>query len=200
MINTYHKYLNLPFKVEPLPMFSELGNDIIHEYVDHYQNSDMDEWVDSLGFYIVRKEVFYTPPHQKIPIHTDHQSYTNHVKINMTWGPDEGVMRWFKSDKSKKVDSYGESDTTDFGDKTTNEIVTIKTKAQHHNLYALEEDCELLYEANTNRPSLVNVGVLHGTNNPTSQGRWTLCFVPKKDGEYFHWDSALKIFKDYLDD
>jgi len=68
-------------------------------------------------------------------------------------------------------------------------------------LWAEEKDCTLLYEANTNRPSLVNVGVLHGTNNPTNSGRWTICFVPTTLNEDFiHWDDALNIFKNYIED
>ena len=43
-----------------------------------------------------------------------------------------------------------------------------------------------------------NVGILHGTNNPTPEGRWTLSFIPQKDEQYIHWDDALEIFKDYL--
>ena len=75
------------------------------------------------------------------------------------------------------------------------------TTENHDNLWAEEEDCELLYEANTNRPSLVNVGVLHGTHNPTDTGRWTLCFVPvDKKRKFLHWDTCIDIFKDYIQD
>ena len=121
----------------------------------------------------------------KIPIHTDHGSYTMHAKINITWGPEEGVIQWWKSDKTfrKKLDGYGEM-----------------TSECHDNLWANEEDCELLYEANTNKPSLVNVGMLHGTNNPTPLGRWTLCFVPvNQRGQFLHWNDALETFKNYLE-
>ena len=184
-INTYHKYLNLPFNIDPLSDFTQQGDKALHYYINDSSFTFMKEWLNDLELTLFLTEVFYTPPFGKIPIHTDHASYTNHAKINITWGPDEGVTQWWKSDKviKKYLKGIGES-----------------TTETHRNLWAEEKDCELLYEANTNHPSLVNVGVLHGTNNPTSQGRWTLCFVPKKDGEYIHWDSALKIFKNYLDD
>ena len=185
-INTYHKYLNLPFTIAPLPNFSQQGNKVLHYYINDYPFYPMEDWFNDLGLTLFIKEVFYTPPGGKIPIHTDHASYTNHAKINMTWGPDQGVTQWWKSDKVVKKSFQGTG-------QYTNE--------QHHNLWANEEDCELLYEANTNRPSLVNVGVLHGTSNPTSQGRWTLCFVPvNQAGQFLHWNSALDIFKDYLDE
>ena len=186
MINTYHKYLNLPFIVNPLPDFNNQGDKALHFHVNEHSFHDMENWLSDLGLSIFLKEVFYTPPFGKIPIHTDHPRYTNHAKINMTWGPDKGVIQWWKSDKvvKKYLQGIGEA-----------------TKETHHNLWAEEKDCELLYEANTNRPSLVNVGVLHGTNNPTPQGRWTLCFVPvNQGGQFIHWNSALEVFRNYLDD
>ena len=124
------------------------------------------------------KEVFYTPPHSKIPIHTDHGAYTHHAKINITWGPEEGdTMVEVREDLSK-------------------EDYTGATSEFHDNLWAKEEDCDFLYEANTNKPSLVNIGMLHGTNNPTDRGRWTLCFVPQDQrGKFIHWNDALKFLR-----
>ena len=183
--NCYHRYLNLPFNISPLPIFKEQGDTVKHFYINDYPFYPMECFMDDLGLILMLKEVFYTPPFSKIPIHTDHGMYTNHAKINMTWGPEEGMIQWWKSDKTfrKKMNGYGEY-----------------TTEHHDNLWAKEEDCELLYEANTNRPSLVNVGVLHGTSNPTPHGRWTLCFVPvNQRHQFIHWDSALEIFKDYLE-
>jgi hypothetical protein len=185
VINTYHRYLNLPFTIGPLPFFREQGNQIRHFYINDYPFYPMEELFSDLGLILHLKEVFYTPPFSKIPIHTDHGHYTNHAKINMTWGPEEGVIQWWKSDKTSRMQLNGYQNSTD---------------EYHDNLWANEADCELLYEANTNRPSLVNVGVLHGTNNPTPHGRWTLCFVPvNQAGQFIHWDSALEVFKNYLE-
>lgn len=184
-INVYHRYLNLPFTIGPLDIFKHCDNQIKHFYINDYPFYPMEELFSDLGLILHLKEVFYTPPFSKIPIHTDHGYYTNHAKINMTWGPDEGVIQWWKSDKVKRMQLNGHQDNT---------------SEYHDNLWAEEEDCELLYEANTNRPSLVNVGILHGTNNPTPHGRWTLCFVPvNQAGQFIHWDSALEIFKNYLE-
>ena len=74
----------------------------------------------------------------------------------------------------------------------------------HHNLVALKEDCELVHEANTNKISLVNVGRLHSTYNPDStQGRWTLCFVPAslnlEGRRYLTFEEAVKAFEDYIE-
>jgi hypothetical protein len=184
--NKYHRYLNLPFEIIPPEEFKKHGNIIRHHYINRIPFPQVDEWFHSLNLKCHLKECFYTPPHLKIPIHTDHASYTNHAKINLTWGPEEGVIQWWHSDNVKeRVISGGNKNTSEY----------------HHNLWAEEKDCTLLYEANTNRPSLVNVGVLHGTNNPTNSGRWTICFVPTTLNEDFiHWDDALNIFKNYIED
>jgi hypothetical protein len=185
MENKYHRYLNLPFEIEPLEIFKNLGSEIKHFYINDYTFPLVKELFDDLKIVLYLKEVFYTPPFSKIPIHTDHGTYTNHAKINITWGPEEGVIQWWKSNKvtHKLLNGYENS-----------------TKEIHNNLWAEEKDCEFLFEANTNKPSLVNVGILHGTNNPTPHGRWTLCFVPTKNtGKFIHWDEAIKIFKDYID-
>ena len=96
------------------------------------------------------------------------------------------MTQWWKSDIIRRESTYNN------GGKEIGEVSNI----QH--IWANENDCELLYEANTNHPSLVNVGILHGTNNPTPEGRWTLSFIPQKDEQYIPWDDALEIFKDYL--
>jgi len=184
--NWYHRYLNLPFEITPPEYFKHKdGKDIKHFYIDD-DYSEVDSFFDSLGLILLLKEVFYTPPGKKIPIHTDHGMYTMHSKINITWGSEDGMIQWWKSDKTfrKKLNGY---------ENLTSEV--------HHNLWANEEDCQFLFEANTNKPSLVNVGILHGTNNPNKEeGRWTLCFVPQtKQKQFVHWNSALEIFRPYLE-
>ena len=66
-----------------------------------------------------------------------------------------------------------------------------------------EEECELVYEANTDQPSLVNVGTFHSSYNPTEEGRWTLCFIlgyNKDDWDNLvPWDKALDLFKEFID-
>lgn len=184
MVNNYHRYLNLPFEIKPPEFFKNQEKMIKHCYINEISFPELESFFNSLGLECYLKECFYTAPYSKIPIHTDRSSYTNHAKINITWGPEEGVIQWWHSDIVKHRVINQKNDIT-------NEY--------HDNLWAEEKDCTLLYEANTNRPSLVNVGILHGTNNPTDRGRWTLCFVPTKIKQVIHWDDALQIFKDYIE-
>lgn len=186
MYNVYHRYLNLPFEIKPPKFFEEeQGNSVKHYDLKNIDYPDIDNFFKQFSLICDVKECFYTPPYGKVPIHTDHSTYTNHVKINVTWGPKEGVMQWWKSKNAKQKVIDGNIENTN---------------SYHKNLWAEEKDCTFLYEVNTNTPSLVNVGILHGTNNPTPVGRWTLCFVPfdPKNQSYINWDNAMKIFKNYI--
>lgn len=185
MNNTYHRYLNLPFQIEPPKIFEEKLDIVRHQVLNDLKYPDIDKFFEEFGLICARKECFYTPPYGKVPIHTDHGTYTNHIKINVTWGPEEGVIQWWESDIVEERVIKGGTENTD---------------AYHHNLWAKEEDCTFLYEANTNVPSLVNVGILHGTNNPTPHPRWTLCFVPWDPWKrsMIDWEQAMVIFKQYI--
>lgn len=199
MINRYHRYLNLPFEINRLEMFNEFPNDIKHFDINDYTDQKVVKWLHSLGLCITHTEVFYTPPNGgKLPIHSDEATLDDHVKINITWGPEEGTMRWWEAKKTQVF--------TDIEDIKANykgidiDAADAFSHRQHTNVLAEEKDCNLVYETNTNRPSLVNVGVLHSTYNPTQLGRWTLCFVPgiPNGYKYIYWDEALEYFKNYI--
>jgi hypothetical protein len=191
MENRFHRYLNLPFEVRKPPLFDQFGDKPHHQLVTDFEYPEVDEWFKSLGYgmFCERVDAFYTPPYGKIPIHTDWGVYTDHAKINTSWGPEEGVIQWWKSDHTQRRQIKGQ--------------LPGYTSDHHDNLWANEEDCTFLYEANTNKSSLVNVGVLHGTYNPTDQGRWTLCFMPhstETENGIITWDDSLKIFNDYIEE
>ena len=112
MSNWYHRYLNLPFTISPLSIFKEEGKTIKHFYINDYPIYPAEDWFNDLGIILALKEVFYTPPNSKIPIHTDHGRYTHHAKINITWGPEEGVIQWWKSDKTYRKKMLGYADAS----------------------------------------------------------------------------------------
>jgi hypothetical protein len=65
--NTYHKYINLPFTIAPLPNFSQQGNKVLHYYINDYPFYPMEEWFNDLGLTLFLKEVFMvqTTQHHK---------------------------------------------------------------------------------------------------------------------------------------
>jgi len=140
------------------------------------------KWLDSLGLWSIHTEAFYTAPNDKIFIHCDTPEIDNHVKINFTWGSELSTTRWWKL---KEGSEYQTSNVKDGGGI----------------LLAQEKDCDLLYEQVINKPSLLNVGILHSTYNPTNEGRWTLSLViaEKEKQELLRWNDALVFLKKYID-
>jgi len=192
MENTFHRYLNLPFEIKkPTNLDSFYSSEEKHIEMPGYCDQDVVKWLETFGIGIGNIEAFYTPPMGSLPIHCDESIIDNHVKINVTWGADEGVTRWWHCPSPRdNVDNH-----------TVNKGYEIESR-QDNCLRGDEDECELVYEANTNRPSLLNVGQMHSTYNPNKTlGRWTLCFVLKPSNScepYIYWDEALIIFKDYF--
>lgn len=188
MTNNYHRYLNLPFEVEMPELFKTFSTK--RQHVDNekfnYQSVEMINFLSKFGLKPLKTEAFYTAPQTKLPIHVDGAIG---VKINKTWGPEGGVTRWYKPGKVFPLTGMqlGEEQTRIYGEEV---------------YIADEETSELLYEASTNRISLINVAEYHGTYNPSlTEGRWTLCFQFQTDtNPCITWDEALEIFKDYIED
>lgn len=194
-MNIYHQYINLPFNLTK-PEIAKSGYPDYpkHAVLTDYEDPNIEPFLDSLGLKCNHTEVFYTPPNGgKIPLHTDLPALDNRVKINLTWGPENGTMRWWVArDEASIID----------GSKMTEEQATAAygdfSAEAHQNLIAQEEDCDMVYEAITNTPSLVNVGQLHSTYNPGDYGRWTLCFHLAVGEDFLDWDTAQVVLKDYL--
>lgn len=190
MDNHFHRYINLPFTIPKPSHF-----DIDHDQPKHQAYLDLESeyckpmlsWLNTLGLKCDFVESFYTPAHGgSIPPHTDNAVLTDMVKINITWGPDQGVTRWWSASRVRLFES--------------NPQVTENTNKYQTCLLADEKDCILLHEANTNRPSLIQVGSLHSTYNPGSTGRHTLCFLLyTTDMEHLTWDKALEILREYIE-
>jgi len=181
MTQNYHRYLNLPFTIDKPESFKELKE---NDYYDYWDNKIVpkviNEWLDSVGLYNIHTEAFFTAPNNSIDIHCDTPELDNHVKINFTWGAPTSTTRWWRLLEGR---SYKPWNSKDGGV-----------------LVARENDCELVYEKVIDRPSLINVGMLHSTYNPSKQGRWTLCLVPCPKGskDLLLWDDALVFLKDYI--
>ena len=88
----------MPFAIERPKIFENEEESVKHYVLDELDYHNIDSLFGKLGLICARKECFYTPPYGKVPIHTDAGTYTNHLKLNVTWGPGEGVIQWWKSD------------------------------------------------------------------------------------------------------
>lgn len=197
--NIFHRYMKLPFEITKHPLCDTTPDTVAHHDINPYRDSKIEDFNHSLGLITVHTEVFYTPPGGELPIHADDMVIDNRAKINITWGPPEGTVRWWKSEHAKPI-----ADLESAREMLGNELQPDEefSERQHTNLLAKKEDCELVWEANTNKVSLLNVGQLHSTYNPTDVGRWTLCFVPAssalRGGHYLTFEEALEVYADYI--
>ena len=205
-MNKYHRYINLPFELERPPEAYGTLDSPRHQDLPEWRPTEVVEWLENLGLILGHVEIFYTPAGGEIPIHTDELYLSNQIKFNTTWGPEDGKIIWWEGDKEKVetlvnyldddvYDRFGEKTVTNFSDRENGVVVVLPKK----------EDCVKVFEASTNRTSMVNVGQLHSTSSPKESGRWTLCFVPHRynprtmESDYIQWDEALEIFDDYLE-
>jgi hypothetical protein len=189
MENRFHRYLkDIPFEIEKPSEFNKEHDQPIHRELafDHASAKDMCEWVKQFGIVVGCVEYFYTPPNGgSLSQHTDSSTFNDMTKINITWGPVGGVIRWWQSDNVKS--EYYTGGTDEFSEHNKSVLI------------ADEKDCTLLYEADTNNVSLVNVGILHSTFNPGTTGRYTLCFtLDYPDDSRVPWDHAVSVLQDYI--
>ncbi len=198
--NIYHRYLKLPFEITKPDICKTIPETMQHIDINPYRDLELEKWHTDLGLITRHVEVFYTPPNGgELPIHVDDVEVNDRAKINITWGPAEGTIRWWVSDKVKQIDGVDAAKDL-LGEEAS--IDEQFSERAHSNLVAKKEDCSLIHESTTNSPSLVNVGRLHSTWNPTKEPRWTLCFVPGsaaiRGGDYLTFEEACEAYKDYI--
>ena len=182
----YHRYLKVPFIISRPNLFYTKPNKTIQaEKADHtHVDPKFKVWLQEIGIKEIHIESFYTAPNDKIKVHLDFPMlFDNHVKINLTWGSNDSVMRWWKVKNKKKI-NYGQS--VNYFPLSKNILTTD------------ESNCDMQYEQVINKPSLVNVGCFHSTYNPSNEGRWTLCIVPLINKKVIKWNDAIEIFKEVI--
>lgn len=196
-MNNFHRYLNLPFEIKKPELFNTQPDHVVHEPLENHYDLNMVEFFKDHGLDLLLIECFYTPTNGgKVPIHTDFWWWeTDYVKINQTWGSDDGEIVWWNCPNSYEI--YLEP-----GD-YVHEGEEISHNSKSRILTAKEEESKKLFSVNTNKPSLINAGIMHSTINPSNQPRWTVCFIPIYDKlrpeSYVSWNDALDIFKDYVE-
>lgn len=180
--NIYHRYLDIPFEPN-IDLFNRIEYDpsrYTHVQIKKEEvNPELLKWFDQFNIEIVWYEAFYTPPNGgKLPIHTDGDDGSNYTKVNWTYGAPGSTLCWWEP----KLPEHVQTVETVFGTR----------------YYTVDENnCNKLYEAEINKPSLVNAGTFHSTYNPTNEGRWTFT-MPLLDAtskNRLAWEDAIERFK-----
>lgn len=182
--NPYHRYLNFPVTpgVDLFKMFPEEEDRLRHKQLDKSMlDPKFFEFFEQFDMQFPWIEAFYTPPFGKLWIHIDTDGYSDSAKINWSYCKAPGSeLRWWVINDEK----YLEPIDTQFG-------------MRYHK--ADEEHCTMVFKREINKPSIVQVGELHSTFNPTPYGRWTLSLsvVDKYSPRRLTFKETCDIFKDY---
>ena len=180
-----HQYLNLPVmpEIDLFRLFPDNPDQLNHVAVDpNMLNKEFVDFIESIpGLRIPSWEAFYTPPGGKIWIHGDSDKITDFARINLSWGPKDSELVWWEPKPGIKLEPI----VTAFGE---------------NYLRADEKDCNVIHRAVINRPSIVQVGMLHSTWNPGPGGRWTLAIplAEKSEPERVSFEMAVAMFADYV--
>ena len=211
-MNSYHRFLDIgdyvpnidvsKYKTEGIRWpefhkqleFEDLGNDKIKP------------WLESMGFTSTWIEFFYTPPHDDGVIHSDNVYYADWAKIIFQFGGKGSTMRWWKSDMVMRVSTSAEQVCSTQIPERSEYNVGDRTNDHYHGqvLVTREQYSTLEYEADVSTSSLVNVGPLHSSHNPTDNKRFTITIaLMDKNTPYERrilWDEAVEAFKPYTVD
>ena len=180
-----HQYLDLPVmpEIDLFRLFPDNPDQLNHVAVDPSMlNKEFVDFMESIpGLRIPSWEAFYTPPGGKIWIHGDSDKITDFARINLSWGPNDSELVWWEPKTGVKLEPI----VTAFGE---------------NYLRADEKDCNVIHRAVINRPSIVQVGMLHSTWNPGPGGRWTLAIplAEKSEPKRVSFEMAVAMFADYV--
>ena len=214
----YHRYLKLPFNFERPMLFDSVELKDYSEFI-YFKDEDLQtepilDFIDSIGLYRIQTNCVYSAPNDGIRIHSDTPDLSDKVKLSFSWGsPDSKTIWWEPKDRRKvKVVNFYESHMTRTVKCSKIKMLTIPERIRlflkgkkvgpiTKYAWAKEKDCDKVLEKTIDRPSLYNVGRLHSTWNPSSEGRWTLTFIlgKKKDKKPLLFLDALNYFRDFID-
>jgi hypothetical protein len=209
MVNRYHRQLNLPKEYRPNVDFNQWDVNGVewsqfHKSLtlEQLNNQKFVNFLNSLGLTSTWIEVFYTPPNSSGVIHSDNIIWSDWSKIVFQYGAQGSTMRWWKSDKTAEISTSIESLNINSIKQFNKEIPDSgdRTDSHYHGkvLVSDEVNSEMVYEAEIGNSSLVNVGPLHSSYNPTNEGRFVITVALYRIGEYrLLWDDAMRIFQDY---
>ena len=180
-----HQYLDLPVmpEIDLFRLFPDNPDQLNHVAVDPSMlNKEFVDFMESIpGLRIPSWEAFYTPPGGKIWIHGDSDKITDFARINLSWGPNDSELVWWEPKTGVKLEPI----VTAFGE---------------NYLRSDEKDCNVIHRAVINRPSIVQVGMLHSTWTPGPGGRWTLAIplAEKSEPKRVSFEMAVAMFADYV--
>jgi len=181
MKNIYHRYLNIPVSYIPIyPVLSDTIS-IQHLILKRLEvSNEVHNWLDTVGLEFVKGSIFFLPPFSVVKPHIDTPEPNNIVRINWVYSNCNNSMEWSELTEGSEY-----------------KIDIAKTGRQY---VSVDPDkCFKVFESKMDKPSLVNVGKLHGSHNGHTES-WYFGIMVKEKGKnnLLEWDRALEILKDYI--
>jgi hypothetical protein len=211
-MNSYHRFLDIRdyipnvntslYKTEGI-RWPEFHKQLQFEDLN---NNKIKPWLHSMGFTSTWIEFFYTPPHDDGVIHSDNVYYADWAKLIFQFGGKGSTMRWWKSDMVMRVSTSAEQVCSTQIPERSEYNIGDRTNDHYHGqvLVTREQYSSIQHEVEVGDCSLVNVGPLHSSYNPTNDKRFTITIaLMDKNTSYERrilWDEALEAFKPYLVD
>jgi hypothetical protein len=207
MTNRYHRYLNFS-NYAPNIDFSKWNTDG-YKWLEFHKtlrlselnNQKFVQFLHSLGMTSHWIEVFYTPPGEDGIIHSDNTEWYDWAKIVFQYGAKGSTMRWWNSTNvvnlSTSIDQVSKKEIPEISEYEVND----RTTEHYHGriLASRVEDATLQYEAEVGYSSLVNVGPLHSSHNPTNEKRFVVTVALfDLNGNRILWDDAIKRLSPYI--
>lgn len=200
-MNRYHRKLNLTKDYSPKVDFTKWNVDNLR-WVEFHEDLSLEELNNEKFVNFLRNhgmtsrwiEVFYTPPGEDGIIHSDNTNYEDWAKIVFQYGAVGSTMRWWTTNKTKEVSTSLEENDGDYD-------LSYRTNDHYHGqvLIASPEESKLEYESEIGTSSLVNVGPLHSSHNPTDDKRFVITVALFDfNRNRIMWDDALERLKDYV--
>lgn len=206
-MNRYHRHLNLSNCVPNIDV-SKWNSDGM-KWVEFHKtlklnqlnNPNLIKLLKSLNMTSYWIEVFCTPPNDVGVIHSDNTEWDDWAKIVFQYGAKGSTMRWWTSEKVHNISTSLESVSADQIPEMSKVRVGDRNDSHYHGrvLMSYENNAKLEYEAEIGTCSLINVGPLHSSYNPTNERRVVITvalFTP--NGDRILWDDALERLSPYV--
>jgi len=203
-MNTFHRFIKLPFDIPKPEMFNYPAESFISYLGPSVVPPEMPSWLESVGCTLSNVvEGFYSGPTSskiRVPIHNDQTTKPGEfdaIKINKTWGPKDSVTRWYKVKDEYKLLAINHNKTeVNAGFAQAGVVPDIDC---YRCWTSTPNNVDLIFEKQITDTSILNVGQLHDTFNPDkTQMRWTISFTPLYNGKPLLFTKALEIFADII--
>lgn len=208
-MNRYHRFLDISDCI-PNVDFTQWNIESVSEWAQFHKtltledlnNSNLLQMLEKLNMSSGWIEVFCTPPNSSGVIHSDSPIGEEWSKLIFQYTAPGSKMRWWTSEKIHIVSTDLTEVSTDQISDIENYVGGDRSGGHYHGKIqvAYESDSTLDYEVEVGLCSLINIGPLHSSYNPTDEHRLvvTVALFDASSGRRILWDEALDRMKDYV--